>query len=365
MNNNCVFTPEILAEPNEAPAPIQFYDEDLELGAEIDKKISKNKTETTIAGVGWTRTVGFQNGAVDEPPNRHHEHPEIITAECSDNAPVPATMDEKEKHDSFPKQKDTRKVIPLSTHIKSVENSNLGDHSHGDDRSSLKSFSSNSFAMNASGKGLAVACLVTDENKPIYEATEYNPPAKTQLHKSTRCRVYTAMSLLLTSTLVAVAVFFATKNIPVDTTTTPTLKPTTYRESTMQQMIEDNVLKRNVSFNNMKSGDPRLLALEWLLYEDKMHLSHDDSNMMQRYILALLAFSLDLYSWDCGMVNGLTSCNMTDYEGNDGSWLSRTDECMWWGVSCDERTVTRLDLCKYIITMNCLTIIFGMNGWNN
>lgn len=350
-NNNSLCTLEIVADLNEARPPIQYYDRDVEQGTQnIDEKISKHKTG--IPSVRYTQkpeAVRYQNGTVGQSPNRSDAHPEMVVAgDRIDNAPIPATMEWEEQCGPLRTQKRALEVIPGSSHTKCIGNSSdriLND------RSSLKSYSSSSF-VNASGKGLAVACPVTDQNEPIYEATEYDPSAKVQLRKTIRCRVYTAMALLMMSTLVAVAAFFATRQSSGDVIAQmPTMKPTTYRESKIQEMLKDNVLQRNVSFKDMKSNDPRLLALEWLLSDDRMQLSHSDSNVMQRYILALLAFSFDLYSWDCGMVNGLASCNMTDYDGNDGNWLSRTDECMWWGVSCGEGAVKKIDLCEQF-TMN-------------
>jgi hypothetical protein len=40
-------------------------------------------------------------------------------------------------------------------------------------------------------------------------------------------------------------------------------------------------------------------------------MSAEGYSVLQRYTLALLAFSFDIYTWECGMVKGLESCNMT------------------------------------------------------
>jgi hypothetical protein len=124
------------------------------------------------------------------------------------------------------------------------------------------------------------------------------------------------------------------------------MMPTTQREARIRQMIEDNVLERNATFNEMKAIDPRYLALDWIVNEDRLQLTVNDSNLMQRYIMAVLAFSFDLISWECGMVKDLDSCNITDDYGDYALWLSRADECAWYGVECECGVVTGLDLCK-------------------
>jgi hypothetical protein len=48
------------------------------------------------------------------------------------------------------------------------------------------------------------------------------------------------------------------------------------------------------------------------------------------------------------MVKDLDSCNITDDYDDYALWLSRTDECAWYGVECDNSgVVTGLDLCKW------------------
>lgn len=120
-------------------------------------------------------------------------------------------------------------------------------------------------------------------------------------------------------------------------TQTATMKPTTYSELLLRE------------------ADPRYLALEWILHDDVVQLTVNDANLMQRFILALLAFSFDLFSWDCGFVYGLGSCLDWKWdfkETNSGSydyalWLSGTDECLRYGVSCFDGVVTGLDLREF------------------
>ena len=189
------------------------------------------------------------------------------------------------------------------------------------------------------------------EDNPI-EAYEHDPTANKSFYKSLRCRIYTAIALLIIGAVIAVIVVFAVKPKPtihddpvVEVPSPPTMKPTTVRERQIRERIEEYVLMRNVLFVDMDNLDPRKLALDWILDDFGKQLSIDDYNLAQRYTLALLAFAFDLYSWDCGMVKELDSCNTT-HDEDYALWLSRTDECLWFGIICDDGIVTELDLCK-------------------
>jgi hypothetical protein len=218
----------------------------------------------------------------------------------------------------------------------------------------VKSHHSSSNGLSLTEDGLVVACPVkeTETNEPIYAATKYDATSNTSFYKSRRCRVYTALSLLVVSMIVALGVVFALKNRPVQDDAylnqSVTIKPTSYRESLgIQEMIEDYALERNKRFQHMKATDPEYLALNWILHDDKMQLSIGDANLLQRYVLAVLAFSFDLYSWDCGMVNDVDSCNETDVEEYT-LWLSQTNECLWFGVLCLDGKVRSISLRELI-----------------
>eukprot|EP00804_Cyclotella_cryptica_P001422 CCRYP_003667-RA/>CCRYP_003667-RA protein AED:0.04 eAED:0.04 QI:712/0.66/0.75/1/1/1/4/361/461 len=202
-------------------------------------------------------------------------------------------------------------------------------------------------------EGLVVACPVREgeNNVPIYAATKFDPTSNASFYKSRPCRLYTSISLIVVSMIVAVGVVFAAKKRAVQDDTflneqalSATIKPTSYRVSLgIQEMIEENVLERNKRFQHMKATDPEYLALNWILHDDKMQLSVGDDTLLQRYILAVLAFSFDLYSWNCGMVDDLDSCNQTEVE-EYAVWLSQTNECSWYGVVCLNGIVTSISL---------------------
>lgn len=84
----------------------------------------------------------------------------------------------------------------------------------------------------------------------------------------------------------------------------------------IENSIESHVLQRNATFHFMSRTDPRFLALDWILNNDEMELKVSDSNLYQRYILALLAFRFSSLEWT--------------------NWLTGTDECEWYGVTCDD-----------------------------
>jgi len=63
---------------------------------------------------------------------------------------------------------------------------------------------------------------------------------------------------------------------------------------------------------------PQNKALRWILYEDGMILSHESSNLVQRYALMVLYYSMLGEEWS----------------NNDG-YGSEKHECNWYGVGCD------------------------------
>jgi hypothetical protein len=129
----------------------------------------------------------------------------------------------------------------------------------------------------------------------------------------------------------------------------PTASPLTNREqSGIIEQIEAGVLQRGAVFANMTVDDPRRMALEWILHHDQMQLNSDDVNLYQRYVLALLAFSLDSLAWYyCGNHRMVNANETEDFVQEDCDvlaatgeltkhkvWLSSTDECEWYGVKC-------------------------------
>jgi len=239
--------------------------------------------------------------------------------------------------------------------------------------------------------GLAVAMAVDTaaEDEYIYSAIEYDPDSKPPLHKNRRFRVYTCLALSIVIAVVAIVVVYVTKSAKGDEVTNetvlwdnptgaPTPAPISDREmSGIIEQIEAGVLQRTegglVNFTHIKKTnllDPRYLALDWILHHDELQLESDDKNLYQRYVLALLAFSLDSLAWyACGehrtFGNVTTNYKNEDCEvQNKGTgqieehkvWLSSTMECSWYGVICSSDDVVRgVELSK----LYCIFILFG------
>ncbi|KAL3805145.1 hypothetical protein HJC23_003373 [Cyclotella cryptica] len=113
-------------------------------------------------------------------------------------------------------------------------------------------------------------------------------------------------------------------------TLTPTLQPTHFGSSSqpslnIRNVIERNVLQRNVTFDQLEPTDGRIKALAWITEKDQMEFIMSKSSLFQRYVLGLLAFDFSILSW-----------------------LSDINECGWTGVECDvEGHVIGLNLTAY------------------
>jgi len=83
----------------------------------------------------------------------------------------------------------------------------------------------------------------------------------------------------------------------------------------------------------LTSGTPQNLAADWIINSDTLRLSPEtDMNLRQRYILAVLYFSL------VG-ANDNNNSNSTGDPGLDNTWLSGLSECDWDYVECNNGTV--------------------------
>jgi hypothetical protein len=211
-----------------------------------------------------------------------------------------------------------------------------------------------------SNANLAVATPVMEDDdfdKPTYEATPYE--AKTPLYKTKKCTFVTLLLLVMIAVIVSVTVTnLARKTVdppPVEyvtkePTSSPTLPPTSSRDVILARTIESDVLKRNATFRNMTNSDPRMQALNWIRSTDELQLEPTDPNLSQRYTLALMAYQLDYTVW----FND-PDVNATDDAKSDEviDWLSPTDACDWFGVTCVDGFVTEIDLCEFISCASC------------
>mmetsp|Transcript_16300 Transcript_16300/g.33955 ORF Transcript_16300/g.33955 Transcript_16300/m.33955 type:complete len:1126 (-) Transcript_16300:34-3411(-) len=207
--------------------------------------------------------------------------------------------------------------------------------------------------------GLAVASPVDEPD--LYEAVEYDPFAKTPTYHNRKYLCLEAFALLVIGAAVSLSVVFGTKEATTRSgikspaqSSPPSFSPTSGRElSGITEEVEENVLRRGATFQDMTASDPRILALEWILYDDEKQLEVFDFNLHQRYVLALLAFSLDSVAWkNCGDSESADKetglCNIIsakdDYDEEKAPWLSGFDECDWYGVTCIDGFVWQLKL---------------------
>jgi len=135
------------------------------------------------------------------------------------------------------------------------------------------------------------------------------------------------------------------QNITTNETGSPIVNPTEdSRVSLFMRKFEDEVLQRDAKFNDLGSEDPRYLALDWILNNDQMNLGLDSMNLNQRYVLALIAFSLDSKAW--GAIEEGSVIGNKEVDGKS-TWLSSIDECSWYNVSCTGGLVTGIQLDEY------------------
>jgi hypothetical protein len=107
----------------------------------------------------------------------------------------------------------------------------------------------------------------------------------------------------------------------------PTSAPVT---PTRGQQVQELVLSATSDqvLSNQKS--PQYRAYEWILNDDPRHVSGDDPDLLQRYILAILYFS----------VNNPTRATTTWINAHE--WMSLQHECNWFGIDCEEEAVITL-----------------------
>jgi hypothetical protein len=84
-------------------------------------------------------------------------------------------------------------------------------------------------------------------------------------------------------------------------------------------------------------------ALQWIIYTDALQVCPEDSNVLQRYILAILYFSTNGDAW-----NECTQARETICTGEP--FLSGTNECQWGGISCDSQgQVTKINIGTFLL----------------
>jgi hypothetical protein len=217
----------------------------------------------------------------------------------------------------------------------------------------------------AKGDKLAIAEPVDDDDDDIFipAAIEYDPDAKPPIYKNRRFRLYGSLAGLLLFALVAGLAFGLLSGSDkaaalVNGGDGPTPSPTTYRESLgIQDQLE--LVVGSDKLNDPST--PHYQAMEWIIHEDKLQLTADDPNLVQRYLLALFYMQTTRSGdWiSCGRPDDddtsfclwqkLIEVWPHEYVGIPWiRWLSGESECAWAGVLCDQFNTTRaIDLCKF------------------
>lgn len=249
----------------------------------------------------------------------------------------------------------------IDAHLKPEKNEKSGRFTFGSKPWSER-FSGDYVAGSNINLAVATPVMGDDAEKPIYEATSYE--AKTPIYKTWKCIAITLVLLAVIGVVVGVAVtsIVQPEETPVlieyvtaSPTAKPTVAPTSERDIILAQTIERSVLMRNASFDNMTSNNPRKEALNWTQHTDSMQLEPTDPNLSQRYTLALLAFQLDHAVWfnepDVNATSNETLDATDDSSEEIIDWLSPTDECDWFGVTCVDGVVTEIDLCEFFASI--------------
>lgn len=83
-------------------------------------------------------------------------------------------------------------------------------------------------------------------------------------------------------------------------------------------------------------GSAQSRAWTWLLEEDDLYICPADSNVVQRYVMAVFYYSTLGDSWFSCANNDNTPCP----RGADTyRWLTGANECNWFGIDCDKNGV--------------------------
>ena len=184
------------------------------------------------------------------------------------------------------------------------------------------------------------------DDDPIYEASYYEPDETPARYRTRRCQIYTAIILFLIAILITLGVVYFIKKGKERS------PPVTYipepRSQSREGFIANTLLKgQEHNFEKLEKEDSRRLAYEWILYNDTKKVDLNSPNLLtQRYVLAVLAFQLDISAWTfCGtQSNAKDKCfvETDDFVMKKYSrWLVGTDECKWYGVSCYENGSVR------------------------
>ncbi|CAB9527413.1 LRR receptor-like serine threonine-protein kinase [Seminavis robusta] len=203
----------------------------------------------------------------------------------------------------------------------------------------------------SSDEGLAVANKVEETEEP----TQFARPNNT--HRKNGSTSMNLMILVLIGGLPMVGVIVGSicgaglcSNKEGDV---ETQAPTSFRYFVLedfQNRIEE-AFGPDYFYNNdePEPNQPKIKALDWIVFEDPLQLNPDASNLLQRFILSLTYFQTSRKS-DWLTCSPSTTANdetcwiqILDWESLASRWLMGAHECHWAGISCDgEKNITQL-----------------------
>jgi hypothetical protein len=219
---------------------------------------------------------------------------------------------------------------------------------------------------------LAVAIAIDDDEeeqeKKLYAyAVAFDPAAKPPMYQNRRFRLYGiggALCLVILSVVLVVGIISVGNKtviltLPLPVTESPTVAPTTSRESVFRQFFAENV-----SPLVYEEGTPQFRAAEWIMNEDPKQLEPSSQRLLQRYLMAFLYFHTsnqgEWLSCNPPKDGEDDTCIFLEFarDGNDAisftpkpgktRWLSGQEECDWEGVECASGAVVLgFTLCEY------------------
>lgn len=111
------------------------------------------------------------------------------------------------------------------------------------------------------------------------------------------------------------------------------------------------------------TNSPQYLAANWIMNIDSSKIcptnKHDANEVIQRYTIALIYYSLDGSSWlHCRALNNTSTSKNNEDICQDKAYqriLSGSHECNWYGMKCNSQGfLTRIKLGQFIIRMQLM-----------
>lgn len=228
---------------------------------------------------------------------------------------------------------------------------------------------SNVVGANVPDEGLAVATAIMEEDDVYYQnAIEYDPDSKPPLLSNRRFRLYSLVAIILCVLLTGLILgsIILLRGEPIGPSEAPSEAPSQmFVDETAAETGVIRDVERWIERFEYVSGaavrDPTSVenrAARWIINEDPIRLEWFDSNLIQRFLLAIFYFDTTKdgkrpwRSCNKPKENETSSCvhlrfsrhlnDTIEYIPEEKiRWLSEEHECKWVGNVCDDNQVTR------------------------